>query len=98
MIAWAARYFGSIPPVFIDGLLYCMIALFVFCQSYFSGDEAAKYIAPNIKFWLNAALGSLAACISALKMFRSSTYAEHQQKKKDDEQTQFLRRTETKTP
>jgi hypothetical protein len=77
MIKAAANYFSAVPPVFIDGLLYCLIALFMFCTTYFSGDEAAKYISANIKFWLNGAFGAAGAVVGALKMFRSNTFAEH---------------------
>lgn len=79
-LKFLSNYFGSIPPVFLDGLLYCLIALFTFCQSYFGGDEAAKYLAPEIKFWINAAIGSAASVCAALKMFRSTSYAEHREK------------------
>jgi hypothetical protein len=78
MIRAAAKYFADISPVFIDGLLYCLIATFMFCQTYFGGDEAAKYISAATKFWLNGAFGAMGAICGALKMFRSNTFAEHQ--------------------
>lgn len=78
MIKAAANYFAGIPSVFIDGLLYCLIALFMFCQTYFAGDEAAKYISAATKFWLNGGFGAAGAVVGALKMFRSNTFAEHQ--------------------
>lgn len=78
MIKAAANYFAAVPTVFIDGLLYCLIALFMFCQTYFGGDEAAKYIDPTMKFWLNGVIGAAGAICGALKMFRSNSFAEHQ--------------------
>lgn len=83
MIRAVANYFSSISPVFIDGLLYCAIAGLMFCQSYFGGDEAAKYITPATKFWLNGVFGMAAAICGSLKMFRSNTFAEHQQAQKE---------------
>ena len=84
MIQRLSNYFTSIPPVFIDGLLYALIALLVFSQAYMGGDEAAKYISPAVKFWLNYVIGALAAFVGAIKMFRSTGYAEHQEKKKTE--------------
>lgn len=82
MIRAVSNYLSSIPAIFIDGTLYCMIAWLVFSQAYLGGDEAAKWIAPLIKFWINYSIGSLAAMAGALKMFRSTAYGEHQQAKK----------------
>ena len=83
MIAYIQRYLSSIPPVFIDGMLYAMIAWFTFNQSYLSGDEAAKYIPAEVKFWLNWVIGSGASLFAAIKMFRSTVFADHQAKKKN---------------
>lgn len=82
MIKAFANYFSSIPSVFIDGLLYVLVAWFIFSQSYLGGDEAAKYIEPETKFWVNFFIGSFAASCGALKMFRSNSFAEHQEEKK----------------
>lgn len=71
----AARF--AMSPVFMDGLLYVLIAVFMFMQTYLSGDEAAKYIAAATIFWLKFIVGSLAAGVGALKMFRSTTYSDH---------------------
>lgn len=92
MIAYIQKYLASIPPVFIDGLLYALIALFTFCQAYFGGDEAAKFITPATKFWLNAVIGGGATVFAAIKMFRNSTFAQHQdeQKKAKSGDTQFI--------
>jgi hypothetical protein len=81
MLRKLSSYFATIPPVFIDGLLYVLIAWFIFNQTYFGGDEAAKYISPVVKFWLNWIIGSLATIAGALKAFRSTQYSDHQAKK-----------------
>jgi len=77
MLAAIQKYFTSVPPVFIDGVLYALIAWFTFNQAYFGGDEAAKYIEPETKFWLNWLIGSSASLFAAIKMFRSTSYSEH---------------------
>lgn len=81
MIKWASNYFGSISPCFIDGTLYALIAFLIFSQSYLGGDEAAKYVSAAIKFWLNYIVGGLGAFLGAVKMFRSTAFAEHQDTK-----------------
>jgi len=98
MIKWASNYLSTIPSVFIDGLLYTLIALFTFSQAYFGGDEAAKYISPEVKFWLNAAIGSGASACAALKMFRSNSFAQHQEEKKKETETQVFRRANEPGP
>lgn len=85
MLKAAANYFASIPSVFIDGFLVVLVAWFVFNQSYFGGDEAAKYIEPAIKFWLNWFIGSGAIICGAIKGYRSTTFAQHQQQKEKHE-------------
>lgn len=82
MIRAMHKYFGSIPPVFLDGTLYALIALLIFNQTYFGGDEAAKYVSPVAKFWINWAIGSSATLFGAIKMFRSTAFAEHRDAKK----------------
>lgn len=79
------NYFSSIKPVFIDGSLYACIALLTFGQMYFGGDEAAKYIEPSVKFWLIGIVGCLAAMLNSIKSFRNTSYAEHQEAKKEEQ-------------
>lgn len=85
MLRFAADYFKSIPPVFIDGLLYCLIALFTFTQGYLSGDESKKFISDFARFWVLFGVGGMATVTGALKMFRSTSYSEHQENKKLEE-------------
>lgn len=79
MIQYLANYFKRVPPMFIDGLLYLLIGWFTFNQAYFGGDEAAKYIQPETKFWINWLIGSGAVICTSIKMFRSTAFAEHKQ-------------------
>lgn len=81
MIRAMSNYFGGIQPVFIDGSLYALMAWFIFSQSYLGGDEAAKFISPAVKFWINYIVGGMAAFFGAVKMFRSTQFAEHKDKK-----------------
>jgi hypothetical protein len=46
-------------------------------QNVFGGDEAAKYIAAWLLFWLKNFLGSFAITLVALQSFRSRQYAAH---------------------
>jgi hypothetical protein len=82
MIKAIQRYFAGIPPMFIDGCIYVLLAVFTFLQTQFGSDEAAKYISPQILFYVKATVGSLSAGLLALKLFRSTGYAEHVAEKK----------------
>ena len=84
MLAAIANYFKTVPSVFIDGLVWVFIAEFAYCQSYFGTDEAVKYLSPRSRFWLLFAIGSGAVMCGALKMFRSTSYADHQEQKKQN--------------
>lgn len=89
MIRATINYLQSIPAVVIDGTLYAMVAWLIFSQAYLGGDEAAKWINPAIKFWINYVVGSLAATVGAVKMFRSTSYSEHQKEKKEGTKPPF---------
>lgn len=90
MIRAVQLYFSSIPAVFIDGLLYVLLAFFSFWTGSFSSDDAGKYISPIALWWGKQVLGSVAAGLLAVKMYRSTSFADHQQQKKND--TAFLSR------
>lgn len=66
-----------IPPVFTDGALYVMIAIFGATETVFSSEEAFKYISPYVIWWIKATCSILLGGVGALKMFRSTTYSEH---------------------
>ncbi len=85
------KRFSDIPAVFIDGFIICALSYFTFSQVYFSGDDAAKYIDPMLKFYINYIFGGLAIVFATLKSFRSNTFSEHQaEKKKLSDQTAFI--------
>ncbi len=60
----------------VDAILYTSTALFIFTQGYFTGDDAYKYVNPYVLFWLKYIIGGLAASSAALKMYRSTSFAE----------------------
>lgn len=77
MLLRIQKYLAGVKPVFLDGLLYILIAAFGTMSTIFSGEEAYKYVNPFLLFWIKAVCGILLACVSALKMFRSRSYADH---------------------
>ena len=82
MIAYIQRYFQYVSPMFLDGTLYVLIAWFGAWAAAFSSDEAAKYVPDDYLFWLRTVCASTSAGLLALKMFRSTSFAEHQETKK----------------
>jgi hypothetical protein len=82
MIKSIQKYFSGIPGVFIDGLLYTCISVLAFLMTQFGSDEAAKYLSPQSLWWLTTALGSISIGLSSIKMFRSTSFAQHQEDKK----------------
>lgn len=77
MIVFLQRYFAGIKPMFLDGFLYCAIAVFGAASSSFGSDEAAKYVSDVWLFWLRSGCGTISAGLLALKMYRSTSYADH---------------------
>lgn len=90
MIRSIAAYCATIPPVFIDGLLYALVAMFGFLQTQFGSDDAAKFISPQVLFWIKTVVGAMAAMALSIKLYRSTAFADHQAQKKAD--TAFLTR------
>jgi hypothetical protein len=70
-------------PVFIDGATYVAIALFTALATSFGSDEAAKYVCPQALFWIRLACGAISASLLALKMYRSTAFAEAVAEKKN---------------
>ena len=67
----------KIKPVHIDGILYVLIAVFGSVQAMMQSDETYKYMPGIAVFYIKfLSAVSLAAC-GALKMYRSSSYADH---------------------
>ena len=80
MIRAIVNYITKPPPIptaYLDGALYCGIAFFGALAAGFGSDEAAKYVAPAMLFWLRTACGVSSATLLALKMFRSTAFADH---------------------
>ncbi len=78
----------ALPSVYIDGFLYVAIAWLTFSQMYLGGDEAAKYISPAFKFWLNFIIGGLAIKANSLKSFRSTGFSDHLKDKAEKQEKQ----------
>lgn len=64
-------------PVHIDGFLLVMIAVSGSIIGISTSDEAFKYVAPNHLWWTRAVAGVVLAAVTALKTFRSTSYADH---------------------
>lgn len=86
MIRRVAVYFLSIPPVFTDGALYVSIAVFGFLLSQLGSEEALKYISAANLFWTKLIFGTFLAGFTALKMFRSTSYADHVTTKQNEKE------------
>ncbi len=86
MIRWMAKYFNGVSPMLIDGVLYFSIAIFQFLQTAFSSDEAGKFIDLELLFYIKTLVGSAAAGLLAIKLFRSTTFADHKAKTAGDTQ------------
>jgi len=69
------KFVREVPDAHIDCTLFALIAWIIFSQAELGGDEAAKYIPPLAKFWLNYGIGSAGAICGAVKMFRSTSFA-----------------------
>lgn len=61
----------------IDGGTYVAIAFFGALQTAFGSDEAAKWIAAETLFWCRTICGATWQALLALKLFRSTSYANH---------------------
>ncbi len=82
MIRALSKYFSTIPPVFIDGLLYVMLAITAVNAGMLTSDAAKELMGKGLLFyamWINSAAD---AGLLALKMFRSTAFADHQEAKK----------------
>ena len=84
MIKAVANYFANVPPMFLDGMLYCLISYFTVWVNTISSEDAAKYIEPQTLFYLKAHLSSIAQAFLAIKLFRSTSYADHKAAQKED--------------
>lgn len=77
-------YFAGVKPVFIDGGLYVMLAFLGAILITFSNDDIYKYSPmsnyrawPTFVHWTKSIDEWMIAVFTALKMFRSTAYADH---------------------
>jgi hypothetical protein len=66
-----------LAPVTVDGWIYVLIALFGAIGASLGSDDAAKFITPATLFWMKMFATSGGAGCLALKMYRSTTFAEY---------------------
>lgn len=64
-----------------DAILYTLIAVCGALTAAFGSDDAAKYVTPEHLFWLKTIFGSAGAGMLALKMYRSTAFADWQARK-----------------
>lgn len=82
MINFIIKHYGGLKPVVIDGFLYVIIAVCGFAEATLTSDDVFKYMNPYLVFYIKWIVGMLGAGATALKMFRSTSYSEHQDAKK----------------
>lgn len=103
MLAKIQKYFINIKPVYIDGSLYVLIALFGAMEATFNNDEVYKYVNVYVIFWMKQIIIWSLAIVGALKMFRSTSYSDHvdsvaaNKALTDGNSKQTVQVTETKT-
>lgn len=84
LLDWIYQKFGRYHPAFIKGFISATIAILVFGQMFFNGDEAYKYVNPYVLFWLNLILGALAVFFNSIRDSVSAYYtAKDEEKKKN---------------
>lgn len=82
MINYIIKTYGGLKPVVIDGFLYVVIAVCGFAEATLTSDDVYKYMNPFLVFYTKWMVGMLGAGATALKMFRNTSYSEHQDAKK----------------
>lgn len=60
-----------------DGIIYALIALFGALSASMGSDEAAKWLEPETLFWTRVLSNNATAVLLAVKMFRSTAYANY---------------------
>lgn len=66
----------KITPTHIDGGLYVLMAVCASLVASASTDDAVKFVSPAILFWIKTMAECVGAGAGALKMFRSTSYAQ----------------------
>lgn len=82
MLLWIVNKYSNVKPVVIDGLLYVIIAVCGTITAIMTSDEIYKYMNPYFVFYVKATNEVFAAGATALKMYRSTSYSDHQAAKK----------------
>jgi hypothetical protein len=72
---------NPMSPVAVDGWIYVLIAIFGTLTASFSSDDAGKYIPAMSLFYIKSFCAAAGAGCLALKMYRSTTFAEYKQAK-----------------
>lgn len=83
------RFFPATKPVVIDGWLYVTIAVSGAVGTFLGSDECYKYVDAYIIFYTKCGSGLLLQAANALKMFRSTGYAQHLEAQRTGN-TQFI--------
>ncbi len=95
MIRRIVTYFKTIPPIFIDGSIYVMLAVTSANALMMSSDNAFKYISAEVLFYMTWGNAIVDGALLALKLFRSTAFADHKQQVKDE--TAFITRSQTQS-
>jgi hypothetical protein len=82
MLTWIVNKYGNMKPVVIDGFLYVVIAMAASVEVNLTSDDCYKYMNPYVIWYAKMLVAVFAAGVTALKMFRSTSYSEHQAEKK----------------
>lgn len=72
---WGAL--AGVPPVFLDGALWVVIAMGQAAQGELGSEAAFKYVDPNLLYWAKFSVNILTQGATGLKMFRSTSYGKH---------------------
>lgn len=83
MIKWLYNNYAPLPAVWIDGALYVAIAFFGALFIEFTTDDAKQFISPPVLFWIKLIASSIGGACTALKTFRSTTFADHKAAKQN---------------
>lgn len=75
----------ALKPVYVDGFLYVLIALFGAMEATFTSDEAYKYFNPYFLYYSKEIIIWLLAIVTALKMFRSTSFGDHKDEEKAEQ-------------
>ena len=96
---WGLRniqnYYSGVKPVMVDGLLYVLIALFGAMEALLNEDDSYKYNNPYFLYWSKFVIICLLSIVSALKMFRSTSYSDHLATKQAVESNQQIKTEQT---